>query len=697
MKILQMLPSLEVGGVERGVIDLARGMKLRGHQAPVMSSGGALVAELSKMGVPHYELPVHKKSLSSLSLVSKIVEIIRRERIDAVHARSRVPAWLGWIAARRANVPFITTCHGYYSTHLFSTVMGWGVPLIVPSNVIGRHMIEDFGTSPEHIRLIPRGVDLNQFKHSTARFDKSTKPLRVIHVGRFSPIKGQVEFLRAVHLVRSRFPDFEVWLVGSEGGGKNKYTKKIHETIRQLGLENTVKLLGSSRNIPELMAETDLMVMSTIVPEAFGRVIIEAGAVGVPVISTRVGGVVDIIEHDYNGLLVDPGSIPDMAGAIFELLKDRTKARLFADRLRAKVEKEFTVERMVERTIEVYQEIGKQQKILLIKLGAAGDVILSVPSMRMLKKRYPQSRLTVMVDKNLGGLIANVPYVDDVVLVQRKKLSNFFYLLKTAKRLRAENFDFSIDLQNTKWTHFLAWLGGVKLRFGYKRGPFGFFLNRPDPTFDQAAPPIQHQFRILSKAGVTELDQTLELESNAESEKRVDSFFAKIPMEENTKVIGFVVGSSPSWPTKRWPLSYFEDLAGKILEKYDARILLIGSPDEQNIAELFNPAISPHIHNLVGQTQLEDLVALLKRCHVLVTGDTAPLHVASAVATPVVSFFGPTSPSRHMPPHEKATVLVKNLPCQPCYSGKCKNKEELACLKKISVQEVFLACVKYLK
>ena len=98
MKILQMLPSLEVGGVERGVIDLARGMKLRGHQAPVMSSGGVLVAELSKMGVPHYQLPVHRKALSSLMLIPKIVEIIRRERIDAVHARSRVPAWLGWLA-----------------------------------------------------------------------------------------------------------------------------------------------------------------------------------------------------------------------------------------------------------------------------------------------------------------------------------------------------------------------------------------------------------------------------------------------------------------------------------------------------------------------------------------------------------------------------------------------------------------------
>ncbi len=697
MKILQMLPSLEVGGVERGVIDLARGMKLRGHQAPVMSSGGALVAELSKMGVSHYELPIHKKSLSSLMLVSKIVEIIRRERIDAVHARSRVPAWLGWLAARRAHVPFITTCHGYYSTHLFSTVMGWGKPLIVPSNVIGRHMIEDFGVSPEPIRLIPRGVDLNQFRYSTKRFENPSRPLRIIHVGRFSPIKGQVEFLKSIHLVRSRFTDFEVWLVGSEGGMKKKYTQKIHETIQQLGLESCIKLMGASRDIPGLMAEADLTVMSSLVPEAFGRVIIEAGAVGVPVVSTRVGGVVDIITHGENGLLVSPGDVNEMADAILDLLTDRSKARQFADRLRAKVVNEFTVERMIESTIKVYKEMDPQQKILLIKLGAAGDVILSVPSMRMLKKRYPKSHLTVMVDKKLGGLIANVPYVDDVVLVQRKKLSNFLYLLKTAKRLRREQFDFSVDLQNTKWTHLLSWLGGVKLRFGYKRGHLGFLLNRPDPTYDQAAPPIQHQFRILSKAGVTELDQSLELGSNQESEQRVENIFKKIPIGPLTRVVGFVVGSSPAWQTKRWPLHYFEELAERLLDRFDIRILLIGAPDEQEIANQFSPVLSPHVHNLVGQTQLEDLVPLLKHCHVLITGDTAPLHVSSAVATPVVSIFGPTSPSRHMPPHERSTVMVKNLPCQPCYSGKCHQKEKMACLNKISVQEVFQACLKYLK
>jgi glycosyltransferase involved in cell wall biosynthesis len=144
MKVLQILPSLQVGGVERGVIDLARAMKKKGEDTVVISSGGELVAELQKTGIPHYTLPVHQKSLFSLSLVPKIMEVIQRERVDIVHARSRVPAWLAWLAARRTGTPFVTTCHGYYARHPLSTVMGWGKRVIVISNVIGRHMIDDF-------------------------------------------------------------------------------------------------------------------------------------------------------------------------------------------------------------------------------------------------------------------------------------------------------------------------------------------------------------------------------------------------------------------------------------------------------------------------------------------------------------------------------------------------------------------------
>lgn len=690
MKVLQILPSLEVGGVERGVIDVARGLKKRGWECIVISSGGQLVGELQKMGVTHYNLPVHKKSLFSLGLVSKISEIIEREHVDVVHARSRVPGWLAWLAARKTGRPFVTTCHGYYSAHLLSRIMGWGKRVIVISRIVGRHMVDHFGVSPDRIRLVHRGVDLAQFKNVQRPARDAKKPFRVINVGRLSPIKGHIEFLKAVHLLRREVPNLEVWIVGSEGKGKHKYTDLIHETIRQLNLEAIIKMPGTRRDIPELLAQSDALVLSTLVPEAFGRVVIEAGAVGTPAVSTKVGGVLDIIDDGENGLLVPPGDSEAMARALLYLYHHPEAAEQYAAKLREKVEKNFSLDQMIDKTIEVYKEAVAEKRILVIKLGAMGDLILAVPSLRMLRERYPQAWISVLVDRKWAGLLSACPYIQEVICVDRKQMGHLPYLLKTAKRLRREAFDFSVDLQNSKWTHLLAWLAGIPARFGFARGFAGRFLTHPDNTYAQPDSPVRHQYRVLSKAGVRKLDETLELWSDPSSEARAEEWLVK----NGKRKIGLVIGSSPRWETKRWPLASFQALAERLIQKHKSEIVLIGSPDDAKLIEGQDFWKQNEIINLLGKTSLSELVAVVKRLDVLVTGDTAPLHVAAASQTRLVALFGPTDSKRHMPPAAHAAVFKKNLPCQPCYQGTCRNEEKLACMTHIQVEDVLQAVLK---
>jgi lipopolysaccharide heptosyltransferase II len=696
MKVMQILPALELGGTERGVVDLARAMKKEGHETVVVSSGGALVSELQKMGIPHYGLPVHQKSLAALFLVEELVRIIQRERVDIIHARSRVPGWLGWLAARKAGIPFVTTCHGHYSVHPMSFVMGWGKRVIVASHAIGRRMIDEFHVPPDRIRLIPRGVDLSQFTFSFAKFEKHKGPLRILHMGRFSPAKGQVDFLKAIHLLRSRLSHFEVWIVGSEGRGKHRYTDLMKKTVEQFGLETCVKILPPTRDVAGLLAQSDLLVLSSLIPEPFGRVIIEAGAVGTPVAATWLGGVLDIIDSGETGVLFPPKNIPAMAEAMYELLTDREKAKSFAVKLRKKVEEKFNLEQMVRKTLEIYQEVRKRRKILVIKLGAMGDLILVVPSLRMLRERFPDASITLLVDRKLAPIVATCPYLDDMILVSRKKLSNFFYLLKTARRVRREGFDMSIDLHNNKWTYLLAYLGGAVQRFGFARGRWGFLLNRPDRTFEVGDSPIRHQFRVLSKAGVTKFDDDLELWPKPESLEKADQLIGTLGPKESTKIIGFVMGSSPKWPSKRWPRGHFVELAKRLLEKHDARIILLGAPDEADLGQSFYSFGSGKILDLIGKTALEELPAFFKRLHLVITGDTAPLHMAAAMNVPIVALFGPTDAKRHVPPGKKIDVLSHHLPCQPCYDGVCKAKETQACLVHISVDEVFEHCQRML-
>src|ERR1700733_11404280 len=160
MNILQILPEMNVGGVETGTVDLAKYLVAHGHKSVVVSHGGDLVEVLESQGTKHYTLPVHKKNIFTMvRCINKLVAIIHKEKIDIVHARSRVPAWIAFFACRKSEAHFLTTCHGYYSTHLFSRVMGWGKLIIAISGVIGRHMIQDFAVPAENIRVIPRSVD----------------------------------------------------------------------------------------------------------------------------------------------------------------------------------------------------------------------------------------------------------------------------------------------------------------------------------------------------------------------------------------------------------------------------------------------------------------------------------------------------------------------------------------------------------
>jgi len=310
----------------------------------------------------------------------------------------------------------------------------------------------------------------------------------------------------------------------------------------------------------------------------------------------------------------------------------------------------------------------------------------------MLKERFPDAAITLLVDRKLAPIVSACPYLDDMILVDRKKLSNIFYLLKTARRIRREGFDMSVDLHNNKWTHLLAYLGGAVQRFGFARGRWGWLLNRPDRTFEVGDSPLRHQFRVLSKAGVIKFDDVLELWPKPESLEKAEQMIRTLEPQESTRIIGFVMGSSPNWPSKRWPAEHFVALAKRLLEKYDARIVLIGSPDEADLGQPFYSFGSGKILDLIGKTALEELPAFFKQLHLVVTGDTAPLHMAAAMNVPVVALFGPTDAKRHLPPGKKIDVLSHHLSCQPCYDGVCKAKEMQACLKHISAEEVFEHC-----
>ncbi len=688
MNILQILPRLDVGGVETGTIDLSKELIKRGHKVIVVSGGGKLVKNLIEMNVRHIELAVHKKSpITILDSIKKLEAIIKDERVDIVHSRSRVPNIIAFFAARRTGAKFITTAHGYYSNHFISRVTGWARFVIVASSVIGRHMVEDFKVPYERIRLIPRGVDLDKFVFKAPAVSLKSE-YKIGVVGRITPIKGHGFFLQVIARVVRLFPKVKVLIVGDAPKNKPGYIENLKVLVKQLQIEKYVDFLGPQYNIPKIMSELDLLVLPSIGQEAFGRVIIEAGASGVPVIATRIGGAIEIIEHGHTGFLVKPGDMLEMVNSIISALKDRELSKNIAIEARKKVEKEYSLVKMADDTIKVYEEACRKKNILVIKFGAIGDVMLIVPSLRILKNHFPWAHISVLIGAESKHVLKNCPYIDELILYDKlgrdKGLKG---LLKTSAVLRRKNFDMSIDFQNNRTSHMISWLGAIPERFGYNNGKWSFFINKGIKYLDIKATPLAEQFRLLKsmKIDTMEASTYLEIWPSKEDFSYIDALLKNAWVSDSQVLAGINIGSSRRWETKRWPLKNFAKLSDMLAEK-DIRVVLIGANDTASLAKDFIKSSSAKPVNAVGMTSVAQLAALIKRCKIFITGDSAPMHIASSMGVDFIALFGPTDPARHFEPNKKGVVIRKDLKCSPCYKAKCKH---IKCMEGISVEEVY--------
>jgi len=686
MNILQILPELNVGGVETGTVDLAKYLVTLGHKSVVVSNGGGLVESLESYGCKHYTLPVHKKNLWTMfCCVNKLVAIIQYEKIDIVHARSRVPAWIAFFACRRTDAHFITTCHGYYSRHLLSWVMGWGKLVIAISDVIGRHMVEDFATPAENIRVIARSVDVEKFKLPRAA-KTDPKAHTIVMIGRITPLKGHTYFLKAMARVIHKMPSVKIQIIGDAPPKKQAYKDELMLLTKRLGIDRKVEFLGNRRDIPELLSRADCLVLSTVTQEAFGRVIIEAQAAGVPVVASRVGGVAEIIEHEKTGLLVLPKDVEGIADAVLRIYHNPSLAAGFVSQAKKKIETHYTLAKMADATLDVYQELMHTVNILIIKLTAVGDVVLSSAAFGAIRQKFPNAQIICLTSPAAAAIVQSCPHLNGTIVVD-PKFKNFQALWKMSQELRRYHFDKVVDLQNNRVSHLLAFLTMAKETYGYNNGKLAFLLSRKIKNDIRNIPPVEHQFRILKMLGIDyDPDIRLKLWPRAVDEAYVQSLLDSEWLSGDHIIVGLNVSASGQWPTKNWPLAHMAKLCD-ILGHKNIRVILTGEDKDKIKARKLMARAHAKPASFVGKTTILQLAALIKRCRVYITADSAPLHVAAGMQVAVIALFGPTDARRHMPPADKSVVLHKPMKCAPCYSGRCKIKTH-ACMNDILPEEV---------
>ena len=366
--VLQVLPSLITGGVERGTVEMVQAITEAEATALVASAGGRLVRQIERAGGIHVTLPLTTKSpLGIWRNAAALEALIRDQKVSLVHARSRAPAWSAWLACQRTGVPFVTTYHGTYSEglpfkRLYNSVMARGRIVITASRYIADLVMTRHRIDPARIRVIPRGVDPAVFDPATVSGSRIAKlaaewrlPDRartVILPGRLTSWKGHTVLLNALaHLNR---PDIMCVLVGSDQG-RHRYARHLERQAMRLGIADRLRLVGQCDDMPAALALSDVVVHASTKPEAFGRVVIEAQAMGRPVIASDLGGPVETVRHGETGWRVrpnDPHALAEAIGVALDL--DPVERLALGRRARASVP---TVHSMQQATLSVYKAL----------------------------------------------------------------------------------------------------------------------------------------------------------------------------------------------------------------------------------------------------------------------------------------------------------------------------------------------------
>lgn len=373
--VLQVLPALVTGGVERSAVDIAQALRQAGGTAIVASEGGPMELELARAGASHVKLPLASKNpLVMARNVKRLVQLIDQYDVDIVHARSRAPAWSAYYAARRRERPFVTTFHGTYNfggslKKQYNAIMTRGERVIANSDFIAQHIRDHYSVDPGRVRVIHRGIDLFRFdpaKVSVERVVALAQKWRlpdgvpvVMLPGRLTRWKGQALLIDAV----ARLGDLEfiAVMVGSDQG-RDDYRRELENLIRQKGLIGKAVVLDECDDMPAAYKLADVVVSASTDPEAFGRVVSEAQALGRPVVAANHGGAPEQILPDQTGFLFPPGDAEGLAQALRRALAlSDGERQLLAVASLAHVRAHFSKEQMCARTLALYTEIRRQR------------------------------------------------------------------------------------------------------------------------------------------------------------------------------------------------------------------------------------------------------------------------------------------------------------------------------------------------
>jgi len=368
MTIIQVLPSLLSGGVETGTIDIAKALVDQGHRALVVSSGGPMVQQLESVGAQHIQLPVHSKNPYLIwKNALRLKEIVRDNKVDLIHARSRAPAWSCYWATKGTDIPFMTTFHGTYGHHSklkrwYNAVMLRSDQTIAVSNFIAKHIQTIYPNRQQAIQVIHRGIDTDKFNPQSVSSDEMNglkqlwgideDKLLLMLPGRITRWKGHSVLIEALSKIDS---SQLICLMVGDDQGKTQYRQELDKLIKQHHFEKQIKFVGACQNMPTAYTLADIVISASTDPEAFGRVACEAQAMNCLVIATAHGGSQETIADCQRDLLCLPSDANSLAKSLAKAIKQiQENNEAVFSKSRAHIAQHFSLKKMCQDTLTLY-------------------------------------------------------------------------------------------------------------------------------------------------------------------------------------------------------------------------------------------------------------------------------------------------------------------------------------------------------
>ena len=374
--LLQVTPELETGGAEQTTIDVAHAVVAQGGKALVATKGGRMAARLTADGGRLAQMPAQSKNpLVMLGNAARLIDLIRREKVSLVHARSRAPAFSALWAAHATKTPFVATYHGVYNARSnlkrwYNAVMTKGDLVIANSEYTRLHVIQEHGIPPEKVVAIPRGVDLSRFEPGMVGCDRAKglaqawgvapdeRRLKVLLAGRLTRWKGQGLMIEAMTLLKARGEDRILLLLAGDDQGRKGYRAELTDAIAAAGLEDRVKLVGHCDDMPAAYLLADLAIAPSLEPEAFGRTAVEPQVMGRPVMAADHGATRETVVPGETGWLVKPGDAEAWANALLEAAEaGASRRQAMGQAARARARRLYSVDAMCEATLDVYARV----------------------------------------------------------------------------------------------------------------------------------------------------------------------------------------------------------------------------------------------------------------------------------------------------------------------------------------------------